>query len=688
MIPSALLLLFSGAAAAGPFRAGAHAVDISPLTAPIVTSGQFLPVLAERTLDPLRARSLALDDGQQRVVLTVVDTLMMPRELLDRVKAAAARSTGIPERNMMISATHTHSAPAVMGALGTDVNPEYVRLFEAGLIKAIEGAVSRLAPARAGWTVVQDFEHTHNRRWILRPDRLRQDPFGDWNVRANMHPGYQNPDFLGPSGPVDPDLTLLAIQSASGRPIALLANYSMHYVGRFGRVVSSDYYGHFAESLQRSIGAQDGSQPFIAMMSQGTSGDQMWMDYSQPEKKVEYKAYAGELAAIAREAFKKIRFKDGITLACAETTLRLSRRVASPERLAWAKEVMSGMAGGPPRNQYEVYAREQRLIAAEPERELKLQAFRIGEIGIAAIPNEVYAISGLKIKIQSPLQPTFNIELANGAEGYIPPPEQHRLGGYTTWAARTAALETGAEPKIVDAVLQLLEAVAGKSRRPVEHGNGKYARTMLAGKPLAYWRCNEISGPAARDATGNRLEVLYEGGVAFYLEGPGPGFSAGEANRAPHFAGGRMRADLTGLHDSYSVELWFQNLLPTDARPVTGHLLSLSKDRIAIGGTERAAGKLLVFSGDRVFEGVTPVAPKSWNHLVFVRDGSGFRVFLNSRTEIAGVSTSQSPARQLTIASAEGDRSTFEGKIDEVSIYPRALQAAEVYAHFTAAGAR
>jgi hypothetical protein len=401
---------------------------------------------------------------------------------------------------------------------------------------------------------------------------------------------------------------------------------------------------------------------------------------------VDYKVYAGELAAIAHQAYQKIHFKEAITLASAETRLRLSRRVPGPDRLAWSKEILSRMAGRAPGNQYEVYAREQTLIAADPERELKLQAFRIGEIGIAAIPNEVYAISGLKIKRQSPLQPTFNIELANGAEGYIPPPEQHRLGGYTTWAARTAALETGAEPKIVDAVLQLLESVAGKSRRPIEHSHGKYAQAVLESKPLAYWRCNEMSGPVARDASGARLEGIYEGGVAFYLQGPGPGFSAGEANRAPHFAGGRMRADLAGLRDRYSVELWFQNLLPTDARPVTGHVLSLGKDRIAIGGTERAAGKLIVFAGDRPFEGATPVAPREWNHLVFVRDGPGLQVFLNSRPEITNSSISQSPARQVMIGAAEGDRSTFEGKIDEVSIYPRALPPWEVTAHFTSAG--
>src|SRR5205814_9925465 len=109
-------------------------------------------------------------------------------------------------------------------------------------------------------------------------------------------------------------------------------------------------------------------------------------------------------------------------LAMSQTTLRLGRRVPDSRRLAWAKETLAGVGDRPLKSQAEVLAREQLFLAAEPERELVLQAIRIGALGITAIPNEVFAITGLKLKAQSPLQPTVNIELANGAEGYIPPP--------------------------------------------------------------------------------------------------------------------------------------------------------------------------------------------------------------------------------------------------------------------------
>lgn len=66
---------------------------------------------------------------------------------------------------------------------------------------------------------------------------------------------------------------------------------------------------------------------------------------------------------------------------------------------------------------------------------VKLQALRIGELGIVAIPCEVFTAIGLDIKKMSPMKKTFTIELANGYNGYLPTPEQHKLGGYETWRA-------------------------------------------------------------------------------------------------------------------------------------------------------------------------------------------------------------------------------------------------------------
>src|SRR5204863_7347912 len=111
--------------------------------------------------------------------------------------------------------------------------------------------------------------------------------------------------------------------------------------------------------------------------------------------------------------------------------------------------------------QPEVYARETVLMAKYPATvPVILQAIRIGELGIVANPCETFVEIGLEIKQQSPLRPTFTIELANGYNGYLPTPEHHALGGYETWRARSSYLEANASRKIVETWRELLKEVA------------------------------------------------------------------------------------------------------------------------------------------------------------------------------------------------------------------------------------
>jgi len=689
------------------FRAGAAAVDISPTTFPVIVSGMFLEREATRLGDPVMSRALVLDDGQTRLAIVVVDSLMLSRELLDETKELAAEQTGIPTTRMLISATHTHSAPSAMGALGSRADPGYQRMLPSRIAKSIEIAAGRLQPARIGWAVVQDSRHNHCRRWIFRPDRLQESPFGERNVRAHMHPPHQSPDHVGPAGPADTDLTLLSLQTQAGQPLAVLANYAMHYFG--SAPISADFCGRFGGSLAKQIDAQPTELPFVGIMSQGTSGDSMWPDYSRPRRKITIEEYTNEVAKVAGAAYRTIEYHDWVPLGMAEASLKLRRRTPDAARLQWAKAVLDQMKQEQPRSKDEVYSREQLYLHDQPQVEIKLQAVQIGELGITAIPNEVYGITGLKLKAQSPLAPTFNIELANGAQGYIPPPEQHALGGYTTWPARSAGLEISAEPRIVETLLQLLETVSGKPRQPAADPVHRYAAAVLSSRPSAYWRLGEMAGTRAADAVGEQ-HGSYEPGVAFFLPGPdAPGFAAGSrGNRAAHFAGGSVKVPQIEPCETYSVEFWFWNGLPNEARAVTGLLFSwgtgeqtqVAGTRLGIGGSadQMQAGRLFVATdgdADAALWGSTTIPVRTWQHVVLVRSGRTIRVHLNGNPEpeLSGElkrSDTLGP-RGIVLGGTAGtvvSEAHLEGKLDEVAYYERALQPEELRAHFLAATQR
>lgn len=694
------------------FRAGAFSVDINPPSYPVRVNAMFTERSATNVVDSLFAKSLVLEDGQSKIALCVVDTCMMARDLIDTAKAEASRVTGIPVDRMMVSATHTHSAPSAMGCLGSRIDPRYAAFLPGRIAASIIEAHARLAPAQMASARRDLWEHTFNRRWIRRPDKLLTDPFGDRNVRAHMHPGHESIEAVGPSGPVDPELSVLAFRHRDGRPLAVFANFSQHYYG--SPLLSSDYFSRFSVHLAAQLGADD---RFVGIMSQGTSGDLMWMDYGAPRREMGYDAYAKEIALVATELLGSAAWQDRVPIRIAEKTLPLNYRAPNPSRLAWAREHEARLGENIPQTLPEIYAMESIYLHEKPRTELKIQALRIGDIGIAALPNEVFALTGLKIKHQSPIPGTFNVELANGAEGYIPPPEQHRLGGYTTWPARTAGLETNAEPRIVETALSLLEKVSGKRRRPHTVHSGSYADKVRQSKPSAYWRLEDMTVPVARDSMGHHPGA-FEGLVALWLPGadgrighhPSPlpipnAFSGGSINRSVHFAGGRMASQVS-LGLDYSISLWVWNGLPSHAREVTGYFYSrenietaMSAENLCLGGTNEArtggSARLILQGGhsnSKTWKGKNPLGLRTWHHVTLVRTGERVRVYLDGQTlpEIDETLPIETRAKRwnLGFGGRPQDPLGFEGRLDEIAVFPRALSIGEIRAHFDASQIR
>ena len=445
------------------FRAGAFAIDITPTAFPIVVNGGMRERTATKVVDPLHARCLVLDDGSTTIAIAVVDSCMVPRALLDEAKKRAHATTGIPPSRMLISATHTHTAPSVCAILGSGQDDDYAAFLAAQIAKGIEAAHKNLAPAHIGWAVAKDPNNVFCRRFLMKPGTARTCPFtGTANDQAQMNPGYLNPNAIKRTGPVDDDVTVLSVQTPDGKPMALLANYSTHYAG--SSPISADYFAIFCTNIANLIGAKP---PFVAMISNGTSGDANCCDFVHPRRTYNRVTVARDVANAALEAYKRIQYHNWVPLAMEEALLTLKVRMPGELEVAKAMTyIATHMKGRPkPRTVTEVYARETILLSQmPPTRELKLQALRIGGLGITAIPNEVFGSTGLALKKNSPLKPTFNISLANGCEGYIPPPAQHKLGGYTTWRARSSCLEPQAEPKIVAVVLDLLAKLARQQR--------------------------------------------------------------------------------------------------------------------------------------------------------------------------------------------------------------------------------
>jgi hypothetical protein len=459
-----LFVLLAPPAAAAELRAGAYAMDVTPEAFPISVNGGMADRQATRASDPLHARCLVLDDGTTKLAIVVVDSCMLPRELVDDAKARAVAKTGLPAANVLVSATHTHTAPTSAGVFQSDPDAKYVKFLAGKIAHGIEKANANLAPAEAGWGVVQEPSQLFNRRWKMKAGVANPDPFGGTADRVKMNPGHQNPGLDEPAGPVDPDVSVLSVRTPGGRPLALLSNYSLHYVGDLPPL-SADYFGVFADRIGPLLGADDKEPRFVGILSNGTSGDVNNVDYQNPALKTppgdRCRAVGEVVAKAAKKAYDGAKHRRDVTLAVAEREVELKVRKPTPAEIERANGILARAGDRVLKGFVEVYARETVLLAKYPDTvRLKIQAMRIGELGIAAIPCEVFTEIGLAIKTGSPLKPTFTIELANGYNGYLPTPAQHRLGGYETWRARSSYLDVGASDTITATVVDLLKTAA------------------------------------------------------------------------------------------------------------------------------------------------------------------------------------------------------------------------------------
>lgn len=445
-------------------RAGAAKVDITPpLGTPL--AGHFEKRRAVDVDDPLYARALVLEAGGRRIALVACDILCLPAADVAAAREQITAWTGIPPEHVCLAATHTHTAAAPAGVLGTPRAEAYMAALPERIATAVALAVARLAPARLGWGSVAVEGITFCRRFRMRDGTVR------------MNPGRGNPDAVEPVSPVDPELGVLYVEEAAGtrRPIALWANFALHYIGTDNALaVSADYFGRFARIVEAGLGGG------LALLTNGASGQINNIDIRdprQPSGSAQSERVARVVAGGALLAAGRAELAPDVTLEVATRTLQVRRRVLTPEDVRLAEAILaaaedtapnglppgafSWARGEPlPHAYLRAYAREVLELAAMPERlAAELQVLRVGAGAAVGLPGEIFSELGLAVKAGAPARSVALVGLANGYVGYVPDLAGYEQGGYETWAARTSAVEPGTGEALVEAAGALLRQV-------------------------------------------------------------------------------------------------------------------------------------------------------------------------------------------------------------------------------------
>jgi neutral ceramidase len=447
---------------AGNFECGAAQVDITPPLGTVI-NGDFRAHYANYIHDPLHAKAIVLRNKVLTLAIVVVDICVMPKAYVDQIRQEIAAKLELNFKHILISSTHTHAAGSVAEAYLSAIDSGYARRLPGMILATVTQAINNLQPAKVGFGQVDVPEHVRSRRYFMdgytpispvtgKQEAVKTNPFGVEQF------------IKGPSTPTDPGVGFMAIQNLKGEWMALLANYSLHYVGDWENgTISADYFGYFAAGIKEKLNA---GSDFVGIMSNGTSGDiNIWEFIKQenyPEQHFEKSKLIGNnIAQKIYDQLSTFEWQTNPDLAIAYQEISLTTRKPNAEELITAKKVVAT-------SNYEslviddgglkkLYAREQVLLNEYPESiSFPIQVFKIGKGTIGGLGGEIFAETGLNIKKHQLTDNYFTISMANGNCGYVPTAAAFENGGYETWRSRTSYLQKDAANILQETLLAMI----------------------------------------------------------------------------------------------------------------------------------------------------------------------------------------------------------------------------------------
>lgn len=427
-----LALLAAASASAADLRVGVAATKITPANGTPL-AGYYSPRPSTGVLDDLYAKAAVLDDGKTKVALVVCDLLWLPRSVVLEARQQIQANSGISADCVMISATHTHTAPVVVGESsldelmsgGSPLCREYAQQLPQRIAQAVAEANSHLTAARLSYGQEQETKLSFIRRYVMKDGSVR------WN------PGKLNPNVVRPIGQIDPQVNVIFAETPDKRPLWTYVNFANHLDTTGGTLISADFPATLARRLADYKGAE-----MLTMFANGTCGNINHLNVHWGEAQsspAEARRIGTILAADVLKAYMDLKPADG-TLRVRRELVALPLAPFTEEELRHSQEVV---AKHDPNTPFLEQVKAYRIldVAARQGKpyEVDVQVFSLGrELAWVALPGEVFVELGLGIKAASPFAQTQVIELANGVSHYIPSRSAYPEGQYEVVTSRYA----------------------------------------------------------------------------------------------------------------------------------------------------------------------------------------------------------------------------------------------------------
>lgn len=405
-------------------------------------AGYFHDRRAEFIRDELFAKALVIESGGTRLALVSLDLISVSGEIADSAKDIIRRESGIPPDHVLLCATHTHTGPELRENAVVRTCPQFVGLLPRRIADAVKRAADSLVPAtlRAGSASVEGY--SFNRLFRLKDG---SEVFG------------RSAQAIGPAGPIDPQLQTLSAVDAEGQLLALAVNFALHpdvIGGGSANFVSADWPGEVGRNIAAVYG-----KDVVTLHLQGTCGDINHAPHDPTNLPRGGPAKATQLgralAGAAMVALERAEPMTAIPLASTIETLSIPYYTRDAKLLA----EVAALKKKPNPSPFERYLIERTESWPHDGKnaDVPVQAMRIGDIGLVALPAEIFVCIGLDIKHWSPFRQTLVVELANArASTYVPTTDQAERGAYGAKPILSRWLCSDAGRRMADAALVML----------------------------------------------------------------------------------------------------------------------------------------------------------------------------------------------------------------------------------------
>ena len=410
-------------------QVGVGKTDITPaLGTPM--DGYYIERLASNVHDELFVRAMVLEDGSNTLVLVVADVIDVAPYGFTAARERIHKELNIPLSNIIISATHTHTGPSF--------SQPYEEFLAQKILDAAAIATQNLQPVIIKSGAGREENISFHRRFLMK----------DGTVKFN--PGIMNPDIVKPMGPIDPSVGIVYIETLDGNPVAVLVNFALHLDTIGGTEISADFPFFMGQVLKKVIG-----EDLMVFFGFGTCGNVNHINVKEEDtlegyERAERIGYA--LAASIIREIPALEIQNIHQLSSESEVVYLTMPQYTEEQIQAAKvnsKKKSDQIASTPEIREAMKIMRIYELNNEPI-EAEVLTFGIGDVGIVALPGEIFVELGLEIKELSPFKNTLVLTLANNSIGYIPNKEAFQYGAYEV---EVSMIAEGEGEKLVESSL-------------------------------------------------------------------------------------------------------------------------------------------------------------------------------------------------------------------------------------------